>query len=112
MARMRKCHLCGKEYKYCNTCEEDKYAPVWKSTFHSENCAKIFKCAVDFGVSLITKEEAKSILLECDLTDKESFREDVQNAISEIMKEQDPEPEDKKEKDNIPFIKREKHYMK
>ena len=41
-------------------------------------------------MSLINKDEAKSILLGCDLSDKKSFREDAQETISKILAEDKP----------------------
>lgn len=96
MAKKRACHLCGTEYKFCSTCDEDRYAPVWKHSFHSEDCAKIFQCCVDYNMSLITKDEAKAILGGCDLSNKASFREDVKATIAKIMAEDKPKVEDVK----------------
>ena len=90
MAKKRECYLCGTKYNFCSTCDEDRYAPAWKHSFHSEDCAKIFQCCVDYNMSLITKDEAKSILLGCDLSDKKSFREDAQETISKILAEDKP----------------------
>lgn len=87
MAYMRSCYLCGKEYRFCPTCREDRHAPAWKNTFCSEDCSSIFKCAVDYNMNMITKEEAQDILLGCDLSNQKSFREGTQSAIAKIMEE-------------------------
>lgn len=92
MARKRECYLCGTKYKFCSTCDEDRYAPAWKHSFHSEDCAKIFQCCVDYNMSLISKDEAQNILLGCDLSNKESFREDAQETIANILAEDKSEP--------------------
>ena len=85
MANFRSCLLCGKEYKFCPTCGEDRYAPVWKNTFCSEDCSRIFKCAMSFYMSLITKEEAMKIVSECDTTNIEAYRDDIKQTIKKIM---------------------------
>lgn len=103
MAKKRECYLCGMKYNFCSTCDEDRYAPAWKHSFHSENCAKIFQCCVDYNMSLIYKDEAQDILLGCDLSNKKSFREDVNETIGKILEEKKAEVKVEEPK---PFFKK------
>lgn len=103
MAKKRECYLCGTKYNFCSTCDEDRYAPAWKHSFHSEDCAKIFQCCVDYNMSLISKDEAQDILLGCDLSNKKSFREDVKETIGKILEEKKAEVKVEEPK---PFFKK------
>lgn len=87
--RNRECYLCGQAYQYCPTCSQDKMKPAWMSEFHSENCKNIFDICTRFNMQLFTKEEAKSAIEKCDLSNKLKFRPSVQNTLSNLLKVDD-----------------------
>lgn len=89
MAKYKTCYLCGERYKFCPSCWDDRNEPVWKNTFHSESCARIFQACVDYNMSLISKEDAKSIIENCDLSKQDSFRKDVKDTIKLILEDQE-----------------------
>ena len=100
--RTRECYLCGEKYSYCPTCSQDKMKPSWMAEFHSENCKNIFDIATRFNLQLLTKEEAKSAMEQCDLSNKENFKSYVQQDLENIFKE---EPKLKKtKKAEMPII--------
>lgn len=88
MARTRECYLCGTKYSYCPSCSQDKHKPAWMATFHSENCKNIFDIATRFNMQLLTKEEAKSAMEQCDLSNKSNFKSYVQCDLENIFKEE------------------------
>lgn len=83
--RSRKCYLCGVKYEYCPTCTQDRMKPTWMAEFHSESCKNIFDICTRFNMELISKEEAASALLKCDLSNKETFKSYVQLDLDNIF---------------------------
>lgn len=85
--RNRECYLCGRDYQYCPTCSQDRMKPSWMSEFHSENCKNIFDICTRFNMQLMTKDEAKSALEKCDLSNKENFKSYVKRDLENIFAE-------------------------
>ena len=89
MARkQRECYLCGESYKYCGNCSNDRMKPAWMSEFHSESCKNIFDLCTRFNMNLITKEEAKLALQQCDLSNRANFKPYVQRDLDNIFTEE------------------------
>ena len=86
--RNRSCYLCGQDYQYCPTCSQDRMKPSWMAEFHSENCKNIFDICTRFNMKLLTKEEAKVALEQCDLTNKANFKDYVQRDLKNIFAEE------------------------
>ena len=86
--RDRKCYLCGTNYKYCSTCSQDRVKPSWMAEFHSEDCVRIFDICTRFNMNMISKDEAKAALEQCDLTNKENFKSYVQHDLEVIFAEE------------------------
>ena len=59
------------------------------SEFHSENCKNIFDICTRFNMKLFTKDEARSAIEKCDLSNKLNFRPSVQNTLSNLLKVDD-----------------------
>jgi hypothetical protein len=60
--------------------------PAWMSEFHSENCKNIFDICTRFNMKLFTKDEAKSAIEKCNLSNKLNFKPSVQNTLANILK--------------------------
>ena len=54
--------------------------------FHSESCKNIFDICTRFNMNLLTKAEAKDALQSCDLSNKDNFKDYVQNDLANIFK--------------------------
>ena len=80
----RKCICCSVEYRYCNTCNEDKMKPVWHTIYHNENCKNIFNTASDYLAGAITKEEARQKFDVCDLSYKNKLHNKIVEAINAV----------------------------
>lgn len=93
--RNRECYLCGQDYKYCPTCSQDKNKPSWMSEFHSENCKNIFQICTNFNLGIMSKHEAQTALEQCDLSNKENFKDYVQKDFENIYAEE-PKKRNKK----------------
>ena len=91
MSKVRECYLCGKKYKYCPSCSQDRMKPSWMAEFHEENCKNIFDICTRYNMQMLTKSEAKKALEACDLSNKENFKDYVQRDIASIFAE-DPKP--------------------
>lgn len=90
MAKLNKeCIVCGKKYSFCNSCNEDLNRPFWMNDFHDENCKNIYHACAGYSAKHKTKEEARKILDECDLSDKASFTPITQKLIAEIYLSED-----------------------
>ena len=80
----RKCICCSTEYRYCNSCSEDRTKPAWYAIYHNENCKNIFNTASDYLAGLITKEEAKQKFDACDLSYKNKLHNKIVEAINDV----------------------------
>ena len=68
----RKCLCCGASYSYCNNCYDFRNYPLWMNSFHDENCKNIFETCTNYNFKLITTEQAKKALSNCDLSNQPS----------------------------------------
>ena len=93
--RSRECYLCGTQYKFCGSCTNDRVKPAWMAEFHEENCKNIFDICTRYNLQMLSKEEAQAALNECDLSNKENFKDYVQQDIANIFAE---EPKAKRDK--------------
>ena len=89
--RSRECFLCGTQYKFCGSCSNDRMKPAWMSEFHDENCKTIFDICTRYNMKMMSKADAQAALTECDLSNKENFKDyvkyDLENIFAEEKKE-------------------------
>ena len=82
------CMCCGTKYSYCPSCSRaDALAPTWKSEFCSETCMSLWTTLTRYGMSRITKSEAKSVISELDLKPIDTYAACVQRDYAKVMKE-------------------------
>ena len=81
----KKCLLCGKEFKFCPTCQQKGPAEAWKNIFDKEECRTIFHLACDYAQNEVDADTAKSILAKCDLSNKDSYKPDIRRFIDNII---------------------------
>ena len=81
------CVVCGKGYHACDSCNEIKSFTPWRSLTDSIEHFKIFSVLKDYNNNLIDKNEAKEMLSNVDLSDKDSFKESSKRLIDDIFKE-------------------------
>lgn len=93
----RKCICCGKEYNFCLHCAEYDHLPRWMNLWHNENCKELFNITNDYNAQILTKEEAKDMFAECDLSYKDKLHKHIIEAINEVNKS-DKKVVEKKEK--------------
>lgn len=90
MARLNKtCLACRTKYSYCPSCSRiDALKPSWASEFCSATCKDLWFTATRFNMNILTKAEAKSIILELDLKPIDQYAECVQRDFKNIMAEE------------------------
>lgn len=84
------CKVCGKKYNYCPTCPTDT-RPKWMKHYCGDNCKKIFSTLVNYSLGEADKDTTMNILLGCDLSNQDSFDNDINEKIIEVFSE-DAEP--------------------
>ena len=82
----RKCICCSTEYRYCNTCAEDKTKPAWYAIYCSENCKKLFQAVSGYLANAVSFEETKRRFDDCDLSYKNKLKDSFIKVIDEIYK--------------------------
>ena len=78
------CVCCQKKYTFCLSCSDFDSFPRWMAIYHDENCKKICNTTSKYRFKHITKEQARKILDECDLSNRESFNKTIQKDLDEI----------------------------
>ena len=91
MVKNKQCLSCGTGFSYCPDCSRvDKLKPTWASQFCSESCATLWTTLTKFGMSMISKSEAKEIISSLDLKPVKSYVSCIQRDYAKVM-----EPEKK-----------------
>lgn len=78
------CDVCGKKYHMCYSCEEIKTFNPWKRVVCTVECFKIYMAVHGYTVTK-DKEMARKALSSCDLSELESFSDNIKQAIKEIL---------------------------
>lgn len=85
----RRCIACSTLYSYCPNCSgADRFAPSWKAEFCSEPCKDLWLTATRFNMNILSKDEAKSIILNLDLKPIDHYVACVQRDYDKIMVEE------------------------
>lgn len=85
---LRTCAVCHTKFNFCPVCnKEDRLKPSWHFTFCSDNCHEIYHATVSFEDGEMTAKDAKELLKNCDLSNKERFGLSYQNSIKKINSE-------------------------
>ena len=81
------CVVCGKGYHACDSCNETKSFTPWRSLTDTIEHFKLFMTLKDYNNKLIDKKEAKKMLSNIDLSNKNSFKDSSKKLLNEILKE-------------------------
>ncbi|MEY8352601.1 hypothetical protein AALB39_04500 [Lachnospiraceae bacterium 54-53] len=85
-----KCSICGKRYHLCLNCSNTKTFTPWRSITDTIECYKIFLIIRDYTNKYISKVEARSQLENYDLSELDSFEDNIRSVINEIFVEDKP----------------------
>lgn len=80
------CSICNKGYTICNSCNNEKKFKPWRTVTDSIEHYKIYMAIHGYTVTK-NKEQAKTDLQNCDLSDMVSFKPEIKSVIQEIMYE-------------------------
>ena len=91
MVKNKQCLSCSTSFSYCPDCSRvDRLKPSWASQFCSEPCAILWTTLTKFGMSMITKSEAKEIISSLDLKPIDIYVDCVKRDYNKVF-----EPEKK-----------------
>ena len=82
------CVLCGKGYHACDSCSDVKSFTPWRTLTDTITHYAIFQTLKDYNNKLISKEEAKRLLQNTDLSDKDTYKDNVKRMLDEIFMEE------------------------
>ena len=82
--KLRRCSVCGTEYKYCAKSVEDKGKPSWYFAFGSLNCHDIYDVTSKYENGQLSANEAKKQLDELDLSNLDKFGSSYKKTIKNI----------------------------
>lgn len=83
------CSICGKKYHVCNSCKEMTSFTPWRIVTDTRDHYMIFLVLSEYTKTK-NKTKAKNELSRCDLSELETFDNDVKRVIKEILKEDEP----------------------
>ena len=81
------CDICGKKYHVCNSCKEVKSFTPWRTVTDTMQHYLIFLALSEYTKTK-DKEKAKEELSKCDLSELDTFNENIKTVIKEIMAEE------------------------
>ena len=81
------CDICGKPYRVCNSCKEVKSFTPWRTVTDTMQHYLIFLVLSEYTKTK-DKEKAKEELSKCDLSELDTFNENIKTVIKEIMAEE------------------------
>lgn len=93
MAKERTCIACKTNYTYCPNCSRaDSLKEAWHTEFCSKDCKVLWHTATGYNANIISKEEAKKIISDLNLKNKEQYVACLQRDLDNIMIEKKPAP--------------------
>lgn len=81
------CDICGKKYHICSSCKEVKSFTPWRTVTDTMQHYLIFLALSEYTKTK-DKEKAKEELSKCDLSELDTFNENIKIVIKEIMAEE------------------------
>lgn len=79
------CSICGKEYHMCISCKDDISVMPWKKHTCTSEHYKVYQVIHGLSTKVYDKDEAKSKLQNIDLSDLESFRDNIKTIIKDVI---------------------------
>lgn len=78
------CSICGKKYHVCLSCQQEKTFKPWRTVVDTVDHYKIYMAVHGYTITK-DKEMAKKALSVCDLSELDSFADNIKKAINEIL---------------------------
>lgn len=86
------CSICGKGYYMCLACKDKMALSPWKLHTDTSEHYKIYQILRGVTIGVYSNEEAKAKLQTVDLSDIDSFKDNIKSRINDIIKEDVVEP--------------------
>lgn len=86
------CSICGKGYHMCLACKDKMALSPWKLHTDTSEHYKIYQILRGVTIGVYSNEEAKAKLQTVDLSDIDSFKDNIKSRINDIIKEDVVEP--------------------
>lgn len=83
------CSICGKGYYKCLSCQSMMQSQPWKQYTDTSEHYKIYQVVRGFTTGMYTKDEAKERLQLIDLSDLNELRDNIQEIIRDILKDEE-----------------------
>lgn len=84
----RTCIACREKYSYCPDCSRaDAFKPAWFSEFCSESCKDLWLTLTKYNMSMLSKDEARAIILNLDLKPIDTYVACVKRDYNKVMAE-------------------------
>lgn len=79
------CTICGKGYHICSSCSEQKSFKSWRTVADTIDHYKIYMAIHGYTLNK-NKEQAKTELENCDLSEMETFNPEIKSVINTILR--------------------------
>lgn len=90
MEKTRTCIACGKEYKYCPSC--NKTEPKWKVLYDTEECKEMFDAISAYNLHTGNKEGIQRILTKYHVKDYSKYVESINKKLVELFPKKEEQP--------------------
>ena len=84
------CSICGNPYYKCLSCRDMAKLQPWKMFTDSAEHYKVLQAIRGYNTGVYTKDEFKSKLKNIDLSDLESYKDNIKTLIKDVLKEEEP----------------------
>lgn len=81
------CSICGRGYHLCLACKDKMALSPWKLHTDTSEHYKIYQILRGVTIGVYSNDEAKAKLQMVDLSDIDSFKDNIKNRINNILKE-------------------------
>ena len=78
------CAICGKSYYYCNSCKDTAHLYPYKILTDTSEHYKVFMIIRGYSNGLYTKEETEQKLNNVDISDLETYKENIRDKEAKI----------------------------
>lgn len=86
------CSICGKGYHKCLSCKDQINAAPWKVHTCSAEHYKVYQIIRGLSTGVYDKLEARSRFENVDLSDMNTFRDNIKKIVKDVMKQEVAQP--------------------
>lgn len=79
------CAICGNSYYYCHSCKDQARLHPYKIHTDTSEHFKVFTIVRGYSVGLYTKKEANKLLKKVDISDMDTYKDNIKSILNEIL---------------------------